>query len=72
MIIRLAVSYHVSYKIHVGVIAGLSQCIFNKANATQRDHHCVKRVRIRSYSGPHFPALRLNTERYSVSLRIQS
>ena len=33
--------------------------------------HCVKSVRIRSYSGPYFPALRLNTERYSVSLRIQ-
>ena len=26
-------------------------------------YHCVKSVRIRSYFGPHFPALRLNTER---------
>ena len=34
--------------------------------------HCVKSVRIRSHSGPHFPAFGLNTERYSVSLRIQS
>ena len=34
--------------------------------------HCVKRVRIQSYSCPHFPAFRLNTERYGVSLRIQS
>ena len=34
--------------------------------------NCVKCVRIRSYSGPHFPAFRLNTERYGVSLRIQS
>ena len=34
--------------------------------------HCVKSVRIRSYSGPHFPAFGLNTIRYSVSLRIQS
>ena len=33
---------------------------------------CVKGVRIRSYSGPYFPAFGLNTERYSVSLRIQS
>ena len=32
----------------------------------------VESVRIRSYSGPHFPAFELNTERYSVSLRIQS
>ena len=28
--------------------------------------------RIRSYSGPYFPAFRLNTERHSVSLRTQS
>ena len=34
--------------------------------------HCVKCVRIRSYSGPYFPAFRLNTERYGVSLLIQS
>ena len=34
--------------------------------------HCVKSIRIRSYSGPHFPTFGLNTERYSVSLRIQS
>ena len=34
--------------------------------------HCEKIVRIRSYSGPYFPAFGLNTERYTVSLRIQS
>ena len=28
-------------------------------------HHCVKSLRIRSYSGPHFPAFGLNAERYS-------
>ena len=33
---------------------------------------CVKGVRIRSYSGPHFLAFGLNTERYGVSLHIQS
>ena len=33
---------------------------------------CVKSVRIRSYSGPYFSAFELNTERYSVSLCIQS
>ena len=37
-----------------------------------RTCHCMKSVRIRSYSGPHFPAFGLNTKRYSVSLRIQS
>ena len=34
--------------------------------------YCVKSVRIRSYSGPYFPALRLNTERDFISLHIQS
>ena len=34
--------------------------------------HCVKNVRIRSYSGPYFAAFGLNTKKYSVSLRIQS
>ena len=32
----------------------------------------MKSVRIRSYSGPYFPAFGLNTKRYSVSVRIQS
>ena len=41
-------------------------------DATFRTLNCVKRVRIQSYSGPHFPAFGLNTERYSVSLRVQS
>ena len=34
--------------------------------------HCVKSVRIRSYSDPDFSAFGLNAKRYSVSLRIQS
>ena len=34
--------------------------------------HCLKRVRIRSYSAPHFSVLGLNMERYEVSLHIQS
>ena len=34
--------------------------------------HCVKSVCVRSYSGPHFPPFGLKTERYGVSLRIQS
>ena len=33
---------------------------------------CMKRARIRSYSGPYFPVFGLNTERYSVYLCIQS
>ena len=34
--------------------------------------NCVKSARIRSYSGPHFPAFGLNTERYGISLHIKS
>ena len=43
---------------------------FSAENEAKR--HCVKSVRIRSYSGPNFPAFGLNTKRYYVSLRIQS
>ena len=38
-------------------------------------YHCVKRVRIRSYSGPHFPRIFPHSDwirRDTVSLRIQS
>ena len=47
---------------------------FRKTIATRMTckKHCKKSVRIRSFSGPCFPAFELNTERYSVSLRIQS
>ena len=38
----------------------------------QKECHCVKRVRILSYSGPYSPAFALHTERYGVSVRIQS
>ena len=31
--------------------------------------HSVRGVRIRSYSGPYFPAFGLNTERYGVRMR---
>ena len=31
----------------------------------------MKSVRIRSYSGPYFPTVGMNTQRYSVSFRIQ-
>ena len=34
--------------------------------------HCVKSARIQSFSGPYFPVFGLNTERYIVSLCIQS
>ena len=34
--------------------------------------HCVASVRIASFSGPSFPACRLNMDRYKVSLCIKS
>ena len=40
---------------------------FQSAHPNSIDQPCVKSVRMRSYSGPNFPAFGLNTERYSVS-----
>ena len=48
---------------------------FNSVNEIKRlrkEIHCVKSVRIRSFSGQYFSAFMLNTGRYSVSLRIES
>ena len=45
---------------------------FKQTLVSTYDKHCVKSVRIRSYSGLYFPAFGLNRERYRVSLRIQS
>ena len=44
----------------------------NSYRSLENISYTVKSVRIRSYSGPYFPAFGLNMERYSVSLRIQS
>ena len=44
----------------------------NPDDAEAENYYYVKRARIRSYFGPHFPAFRLNTERYEVSPRMQS
>ena len=35
-------------------------------------NHCVKSVRIQSYTDQYFPKFGLNTQRYGLSLRIQS
>ena len=48
---------------------------YNENGATLRPRqkkNCAKSVRIRSFSGPHFPAFGLNMERYNVSLCIHS
>ena len=63
----------------VGLISGITfSVLFQSGEAStvegnKHTHtHCVKRVRIRSYSGPHSPAFGLTTERYFAFLRIQS
>ena len=38
---------------------------------TLQKTHCVKNVRIRSFSGPYFPAFGLNTARYTSPYAIQ-
>ena len=48
-------------------------CVFSRLKRIKLyEYHCVKNVRIRSYSGPYFPAFGLNAERNGVFLRIQS
>ena len=37
-----------------------------------KDTHCVKSIRVWSFSGLHFPAFGLNTEICGVNIRIQS
>ena len=49
-------------------MGNLNHTQVNKHAVNQRD----KSVRIRSYSGPYFPAFGLNTEKYFLSLCIQS
>ena len=51
-------------------IANLSMKLFFSVYFTSS--HCVKNVHIWSFSGPYVPVFRLNTERYFVSVRIQS
>ena len=46
--------------------------LYSGEHGEQSNYHCVKSVGIWSCSSPYFPAFGLNTERYGVSLRIQS
>ena len=54
---------------HISKVIAASAIYYDKKISNT---HCVKSVRIRSFSSPYFPAFGLNTERYGVSLRIQS
>ena len=62
------------FLMYVFVVNGPSFQITRIRNCSTltNSRYCVKSVRIRSYSGAYFPAFGLWTERYSVSLRIQS
>ena len=55
------------YKLEVSTLR-IHHCIY----VDWVDEHCVKGVRIWSFSGSYFPEFGLNTERYSVFLCIQS
>ena len=46
--------------------------MFSYFTLVKENTQCVKSVRIRCFSGPYFPAFGQNTERYGVSLQIQS
>ena len=47
------------------------QVICELTSVYSTGYHCVRSVRIRSYSGPYFPAFGLNTERYGVNRKMQ-
>ena len=49
----------------------VNRLYFSLSNESKYSH-CVKSVRIRSYSGPHLTAFRLNTKKYRVSPCVQS
>ena len=55
-----------------GISKTFPVCKFDFVKGSSATTHCVKSVRIRSYSGPHFPAFGLNTQRYGVSLCVQT
>ena len=63
--------YAVMYAImYANMLLFMLLCIHNGIEDFQDNLHYVKSVRIRSYSGLHYPVFGLNTERYSVSLHI--
>ena len=53
------------------IFCGTESGNINVWNTETGKYHCVKSVRIRSYSGLHFPAFGLKTGRYGVSLRMR-
>ena len=58
--------------LHVYLETISDRIFFPRVSLSEDNSHCVKSVRIWNFSGTYFPAFRVNTERYSVSLCIQS
>ena len=66
-------SRHTSYLLNVHhILISLLILVRNAKIQLVYGFHCIKSVHIWSYSGPYFPTFGLNTERYFISLRIQS
>ena len=53
------------------VVTYLKNNVFATERSAFLSKHCLKSVRIRSFSSPYFSAFGLNTQRYSASLRFQ-
>ena len=73
--IGIKMNMRVSKKYNLFIFSQQCYCyvlIFHILDGGTTSYHCVKSLRIRSFSGPHFPGFGLNTERYFVSLRIPS
>ena len=72
----LPCSFHINKFSSTCAIAQSISLFSSSSYALISFHHisreCIKSVCIRSYSSPYFPVFGLNTERCSVSLRIQS
>ena len=78
LITYLDTSHYLSDLCDTASLANLisSSTYFKPLSGTSIDvfliNHCVKNVRVRSFFDPHFPVFGLNTERYSVSLCVQT
>ena len=74
MVVRVTFRLYItpkSVKMHI-IFLHLDKILAKILPPPKLNTHCVKSVCIRSYFGPYFPAFGLNTNRYSLSLRIQS
>ena len=70
-LLRQTISLHFFIGCLAQILLG-SFSIPRNLSVLRKDLHCVKSVRIRSFSGPYFPTIGTNTERYGLLLRIQS